>query len=119
MIDLAEHNKRTPGMINLFLRLSVEASAPNTRRTATSGRGYADIRDGTARTLRSAAAKGYLRPGVDPEGAAIRLTAVMDGLQTQWVLDPDIAMSSQVRAAITELLTAEGIEALARATPAE
>lgn len=119
MIDLAERNERTPGMINLFIRLSVEAFAPEHPAHGYFRKRYADIRDGTARTLRSAAAKGYLRPGVDPEGAAVRLTAVMDGLQTQWVLDPDIAMSSQVRAAITELLTAEGIEALARATPAE
>ncbi len=114
MIDLAENNERSPGMIDLFTRLSVEASDPAHPAHAYFRGRYAGIRRGTASALRAAARAGYLRPDVDPDEAAVRLTAVMDGLQTQWGFEPTVAMAPHVRTAITDLLTAEGVDALER-----
>ncbi len=115
MIDLAENNERSPGMIDLFARLSIEASHPAHPAHAYFRGRYAGIRRGTAGALRAAARAGYLRSSVDPDEAAVRLTAVMDGLQTQWGLEPAVAMAPHVRTAITDLLNAEGVDALERA----
>ncbi len=117
MIDLALQNEATPGMIDLFIRLSTEASAPDHPAHDYFRTRYASIRAGTARVLRQALAAGYARPGLDPDEQAMLLTATMDGLQTQWMLEPRLAMHEHVRAAIEELLTPVGREALAAVRP--
>jgi hypothetical protein len=48
---------------------------------------------------------GDLIDSVDVAAAAIELTALMDGLQVMWLLDPDgIDMAAQVRRAVQRLL---------------
>ena len=118
IIDLSERNEGAPGMVDLFVRLSTEACHPQHPAHGYFRERYAAIRRRTEQSLRSAATAGYLRDDVDPEDAAARLTALMDGLQVQWVLDPDQKMHTRVQKAIEELLTEAGKDALARATPA-
>jgi AcrR family transcriptional regulator len=117
MVDLADHNALVPGLIDLFVRLSAEASDPAHPAHAYFRKRYGRIRSSTARALRSAAEAGYLRSGVEPYQAAVRLTAVMDGLQIQWLLDPQINMAQQLHAAINELLTDAGSLAFETAVP--
>lgn len=112
MIDLADHNRLTPGLIDLFARLSTEATDPAHPAHKYFTERYVRIRSGTARALRSAARAGYLRENLDADDSALRLTALMDGLQAQWLLDPSIDMSRHVRAAILDLLTPAGQGAL-------
>jgi len=115
MIDLAKRNEQTPGMVDLFIRLSTEAGDPSHPAHTYFRERYVGIRAGTAQTLRSAAAASYLRDDVDPGDAAARLTALMDGLQVQWVLDPSQLMHPHVHQAIAELLNDAGRDALLRA----
>lgn len=112
MVELAKHNEGTPGIINLFIRLSTEAADSDHPAHQYFRTRYDGIRTGTARALRSAAAAGYLRDHVDADNAAARLTALMDGLQVQWLLEPSRLMHPHVRAAVEELLTPAGIDAL-------
>lgn len=109
MVDLADHNQLVPGLIELFVRLSSEASAPDHPAHDYFVKRYRRIRQGTGRALHGASRAGYLRSDVDPDEAAIRLTALMDGLQAQWLLDREINMSPHIDKAIREWLTPAGI----------
>jgi AcrR family transcriptional regulator len=115
MVDLADHNRLVPGLVELFVRLAAEASAPDHPAYVYFLERYDRIRAGTTRAFESVARAGYLRPEVDPAGAAVRLTALMDGLQSQWLFRPDIDMASHIEAAIAQWLTPAGHEAFARA----
>ena len=108
MVDLADHNRFVPGLIELFTRLSAEAATPDHPAHEYFVRRYDRIRKGTARTLRAAQRAGFLRAGVEPEDAAVRLTALSDGLQSQWLLDDRLDMAHHVRTAILDLLNESG-----------
>lgn len=106
MVALAEHNRSVPGLIGLYAVLSAEAtSALHPAHDYFIAR-YARIRHGTRTALEQARAGGYLRDGVDLEDAAVELTALMDGLQVQWLLAPaSVDMAEQLRRAIQRLLS--------------
>ncbi|MGW0710230.1 TetR/AcrR family transcriptional regulator [Streptomyces sp. NPDC002643] len=111
MVDLAGHNQLVPGLIELFVRLSAEASDPDHPAHGYFVERYDRIRRGTAHALRQAYEAGHLRRDVDPDKAAVRLTALMDGLQAQWLFDRTIDMAQEVRAAIFDVMTPTGITA--------
>ncbi len=108
MVDLADHNRLVPGIIELFVRLSAEASAPDHPAHDYFVERYERIRSGTARAVRGAIRAGHLRADLDPEDAALRLTALMDGLQAQWLFDRSIDMAAEVRRTLAEWLTSAG-----------
>jgi hypothetical protein len=43
----------------------------------------------TADILRRSQRDGYVRDDVDPDAKAVEIIATLDGLQIQWLLDPD------------------------------
>lgn len=43
-----------------------------------------------------------------PEDAALRLTALMDGLQTQWLFDRSIDMAASLQHVVDDWLTPSG-----------
>ena len=51
---------------------------------------------------------GHLRPDLVPEDAALRLTALMDGLQTQWLFDRSIDMAASLQHVVDDWLTPSG-----------
>lgn len=108
MVDLADHNRLVPGLIELFVRLSAEASAPGHPAHDYFVARYERIRSGTERALRGAIRAGHARGDLDASAASVRLTALMDGLQAQWLLDRDIDMAEHIGAAVREWLTPEG-----------
>ncbi|MFF2351444.1 TetR/AcrR family transcriptional regulator [Kitasatospora sp. NPDC058115] len=118
MVDLAGHNELVPGLIELFVRLSGEASDPEHPAHAYFADRYERIRRGTAQALRAAREAGHLRGDVDPEEAAVRLTALMDGLQAQWLFDRSVDMARHVRAAVLALLDEPGAAAFDALAPA-
>ncbi|MFT4284023.1 MAG: helix-turn-helix domain-containing protein [Protaetiibacter sp.] len=111
MVDLADHNRLVPGLIELFVRLSAEAAAPDHPAHDYFVERYDRIRSGTARALRGAIRAGQLRADVDADDAALRLTALMDGLQAQWLFDRSIDMAAEVRRTLDEWLTPDGAQA--------
>jgi AcrR family transcriptional regulator len=108
MVELAEHNRLVPGLIELFVRLSAEAVAPDHPAHGYVVERYARIRSDTARTVRAAVRDGHLRAGIDPEDAALRLTALMDGLQSQWLVDRSIDLAEPLRRTLDEWMTDAG-----------
>jgi len=108
MVDLADHNRLVPGLIELFVRLSAEASAPGHPAHDYFARRYERIRSGTARAVDAAQRAGHLRTGIDPGDAALHLTALMDGLQAQWLFDRSIDMAAEVGRTLRAWMTPEG-----------
>lgn len=117
MVDLADHNRLVPGLIELFVRLSSEASAADHPAHEYFRRRYERIRAGTGQALALAVEAGQLRPDLDPHDAALRLTATMDGLQTEWLFDRSIDMACAIRAMLREWMTPEGEAAFEAIVP--
>jgi len=89
LVALAEHNVRHPGIVDLYSRLAAEAVADDHPAHEYFARHYRMARDYCVESCRVLAVRGELREGVDPELAGLGLVAVMDGLQVQWLSDPD------------------------------
>lgn len=109
MIELAAHNSEVPGIIALYAVLSAEATAPDHPAHDYFVKRYERIVSGTRHALEKAEEAGHLAPGVNVADSAIELTALMDGLQIQWLLSPStIDMAEQLRVSIERLLAVPG-----------
>lgn len=99
MVDLASLNATRPGIVELFVMLSAEASAP----AHPAHEYFVQRYQATVRTVekayREVHAHGALWPGIEPAAAARQLVALMDGLQIQWLLSSrQIDMTAILRA---------------------
>ncbi|WP_073262075.1 TetR/AcrR family transcriptional regulator [Cryptosporangium aurantiacum] len=82
-------NETIQGVIELYTVLAGEAVTRGNPGREYMSRRLAGIRDEYTRKFRDLADAGRLRPGMTPEVAAASLVALWDGLQLQWLLDPD------------------------------
>lgn len=89
LVELARYNATQPGVVELYCVLSAEATAPDHPAHEFFVRRYEVLRERISRAFERVREAGQLREGVDPERAAIRLVAIWDGLQVQWLLDRD------------------------------
>ena len=87
LLGLVEHNVGAPALVELHVTLSAEATDPSHPAHAWCVTRYAKTRRLFREVFERAAADGVLRPDVEPATAAAALTALMDGLQVQWLLD--------------------------------
>ncbi|MEU6780343.1 TetR/AcrR family transcriptional regulator [Nonomuraea angiospora] len=89
MPEFARRNKERAGLAKLFTVLvaeSLEPGAPGHRHFVER---YRAMRAIVADSIRSAQAAGLARQDIDPAAKAAEIIATLDGLQTQWLLDPD------------------------------
>ncbi|MGW6496882.1 TetR/AcrR family transcriptional regulator [Nonomuraea angiospora] len=89
MPEFARRNKERAGLAKLFTVLvaeSLEPGAPGHRHFVER---YRAMRAIVADSIRSAQADGLARQDIDPAAKAAEIIATLDGLQTQWLLDPD------------------------------
>jgi len=117
MVDLADHNRLVPGLIELFVRLSAEAAANDHPAHDYFTQRNERIRRGTARALAALQARGLVRADLDARSAALRLTSLMDGLQLQWLFDSEVDLAREIRGVVGEWLTPTGREAFDAALP--
>ncbi|MEU2114601.1 TetR/AcrR family transcriptional regulator [Streptomyces sp. NPDC016459] len=85
--SLVEYNAMRPGIVQTFSALLGESVTDEHPARAFFTERYAQVRANMARVLRLEFGE-RLPGGLTPERAAPLLTAVMDGLQYQWLLDP-------------------------------
>ena len=91
MAEAARGNREVAGLVQLYSTLvaaALEEGHPAAREFATLR--FADLREGLAARVRHNQESGRIRPDVDPQLAAALVIAASDGLQTQWLLDPDV-----------------------------
>ncbi|GIH93185.1 TetR/AcrR family transcriptional regulator [Planobispora siamensis] len=88
VVRVVHRNMRTPGPVGLYARISTEAADPDHPAHAYFVRRYELLRAGLTEAFTALAARTGAPPGHDPALTAQTLVAVMDGLQTQWLLAP-------------------------------
>jgi len=90
--DLVEHNATAPELVRLFTTLVGEGISSEHPAHDYFAERYRRIRARAIRSLREGQLSGEIRDDVDLEAIVPVLFAVMDGLQIQWLLDPEIDM---------------------------
>jgi len=105
LADLVDHNQRVPGLVQLFTVLSAESvTADHPAHTWARNR-YRRIRVVLAEAVRDGVTRGEFRKEADAETIAIELVALMDGLQQQWLVDPEaVDMAAVFRGFLRETL---------------
>lgn len=87
----AERNRSIPGLVELYATLTTDAlqgqQHPATREFVQTR--YRRVRADLAERVRTGQRSGAIAADVDPDDAAALVTAASDGLQLQWLLDPD------------------------------
>jgi AcrR family transcriptional regulator len=106
LVAIVGHNARRRAIVDLFATLSAEAGAADHPAHAYFVERYRNVIAALARAYTEAQEDGALDAGIEPEDAARELVALMDGLQVQWLLDPDATdMQRLVRAHLERQLT--------------
>ncbi len=94
------HNTEVPGLVALYARLAAEATDPAHPAHAyfvERRREFISQVTGFVAALQEA---GRLREDADPGQVATMLHALADGLQTHWLMDPEVDMAGLVEAFI-------------------
>ncbi len=104
LVNSAKNNASKRGLVELFANLSVEASAPDHPAHDYFVERYAALKATVTRAFADLDRDGALRQGVVPRIAAIQVVAAMDGLQIQWLLDPDTDMAGALAVYVSSLL---------------
>lgn len=87
----AERNREVPGMVQLYTTLVAAAlEEGHPAATAFASERFAAVRAALADQVRAQQADGRIRPDLDADQVAALVIAASDGLQTQWLLDPDV-----------------------------
>jgi AcrR family transcriptional regulator len=88
------YNQTTRGLTSLYTTVSAEATDPQHPSHADFAQRYRDSAAASAALLRAGQQVGEIRADIDPDQAARLISAVMDGLQQQWLLDDSVDMSA-------------------------
>ncbi|MFJ7159547.1 TetR/AcrR family transcriptional regulator [Streptomyces sp. NPDC101118] len=105
LASLVDYNAMRPGIVQTFSALLGESVTDEHPAREFFTRRYVQVREDMAAMLRAEFGP-RLPSGLTPEQAAPLLTAVMDGLQFQWLLDPaSVDMPAAFRSFVTLLGT--------------
>ncbi len=101
-VDVIGHNADVPGLVHLYSSLAAEAVDPGHEAHRFFADRYRTVRRELAAAIHRRVEAGRLRDDVDADRLARMMVALADGLQTQWLIEPDFDMSDDV-AALVEL----------------
>jgi AcrR family transcriptional regulator len=87
--ELAAYNETVPGLVQLFTVLVAESIDGRHPAHEFFRRRYRSLREQNIAVLREAQARGEIRSDMPAEDLAIMLFAMMDGLQVQWLYEPE------------------------------
>lgn len=92
--DLLLRHQQRPELIRFRAELTSAASRSDHAAHEYFVTRYAEARARTAASLQRLQDQGRLRKGLDPEQAAVLFLAMLDGMQTQWLLDTGLDILS-------------------------
>lgn len=90
LVALAAHNAESPGVVELYCKLSAEATSIGHPAHEYFTARYEWTRDMMAQAFTKLARDGRLPDDVDPMRVTVATIALMDGLQVQWLLDREV-----------------------------
>lgn len=99
-----ERTKASPGLARLYTVLAAEATEPDHPAHEWFQRRYERIREVTRDNLDRAIARGELDASVDVDALSQLLPGILDGLQLQWLLDPQLDTAEALRLVMSALL---------------
>lgn len=103
LVRIVEDNVRSPGLVSLYTKLSAEATDPDHPANLYFIRRYEVLRKYLTSAF-TVLLEGRSR--ISPATAAAQLIALQDGLQVQWLLDPEAV---DMRASVLEYLRLLGV----------
>jgi AcrR family transcriptional regulator len=106
LIGVVADNQREPDLVRLYTVLAAESVAPEHPGHERFQERYRDVRAALAHAVDEAQEAGQLDRTIDPVNLATLLTAVMDGLQLQFLLDPESVDMVEPLTALFALLRA-------------
>ncbi len=86
---LVEYNQTVPGLVQLFIVLvteSIDAQQPGHEFFL---RRYQSVRQRNLEAIQQAQSRGEIRDDIPAEDLVVLVFALMDGLQIQWLYEPD------------------------------
>lgn len=87
----AQRNRRVPGLVQLYTSLVASALEPgHPAATQFASERFASTRASLVERIQRGQDAGTLRSDLDPDHVAALVIAASDGLQTQWLLDPEV-----------------------------
>jgi AcrR family transcriptional regulator len=90
IIEAAERNRSIPGLVELYATLTTDALQAEHAATREFVRDrFRRLRETLAARIESGQRAGRIAAGLDPLDAAALVIAASDGLQIQWLLEPD------------------------------
>lgn len=89
LISAVERNADEPGLVRLFVSMSAESTERGTAAQEFFSGRYAWLTEQIAEDVREQQERGDFNPQLDATDVALLLIAAADGLQLQWLLDPD------------------------------
>lgn len=92
-----QRNATVPGLVQLYGRLSADATDPDNPAHSYFEDRYVYTRDFFERVVRQEQEEGRLSPSIDPRMFSVILLALSDGLQMQWMFDPELDMAAHVQ----------------------
>ncbi|MFE6964711.1 MULTISPECIES: TetR/AcrR family transcriptional regulator [unclassified Agromyces] len=95
-VQVIRHNVDVPGLVQLYARLSTEATEPEHAARPFFDERFRAFREMAAEGIRESQREGGLPADLDPDRVATMLLALADGLQTQWLMDPSIDMAAHI-----------------------
>lgn len=100
---ILQRNVDNPGFMRLFVTLAAEATDPEHPAHQYFLARYEATHSMLAQQFRSDASQGRLAEGVDPGSVSVEVIALMDGLQLQALLRPDMDVVAEFERAVTPL----------------
>lgn len=88
LVEIVRSNTRMPGVVRAFAILNAESLTQNHPAESWFRQRATSLRDVFRGMLADGIAAGEIRPDVKPDAIAAELIAIMDGLQMQWLRDP-------------------------------
>jgi len=104
MRKVVEHNATVPSLVQLYARLSAEASDPAHPAHSYFKARFESTRQEAIEAIRESMSAGELRADTNPEAVAELFVAVLDGLQLQWLYQPAVNMPQIVDLAIESIV---------------
>lgn len=102
---LVEHNTHVPGLVQLFTVVTGESVTDGHPAHEWAVERYRALARLVARALELGVADGTIRADTDTRAVARQVAAMMDGLQVQWLLDPEtVDMAALFRSYIEDLI---------------
>jgi AcrR family transcriptional regulator len=108
LVRVIRHNAEVPGLVQLYATLSAEAADPDHPGHEYFVERYEKIVGGLEQHLRGEQEAGRMTEAVDARQLARIAIAVADGMQVQWMLDPEADMADALTAFWTLVRTAPG-----------